>query len=77
MVNVKSEEKQAHWLSSLTLVTLVQLQEASKIQYTSLLGPLLHLTCEAGAVNDKDLTVSSNHGNVWLYVHPILGTQNS
>ena len=28
----------------------------------SLLTPLMHLTCGAGAVDDKDFTVSSNQG---------------
>ena len=38
-----------------------------------LLAPLLHLTCGAGAVDDKDLAVSSDQGNAWLFVHPTLG----
>ena len=37
-----------------------------------LLAPLLHLTC-GGAVDDKDLTVSFNQGNTWLFVHPYHG----
>ena len=41
--------------------------------FSSLLAPLLHLTYEAGAVDDKDLAVSSNQGNAWLFVHPTLG----
>ncbi len=32
--------------------------------------PLLHLTCGAGAMDDKDLAVSSHHGNVWLLTPP-------
>ncbi len=35
----------------------------------SSLTPLLHLTCGAGVVDDKDLTVSSDQGNAWLFVH--------
>ena len=31
--------------------------------FPSLLAPLLHLTCRAGAVEDKDLAVSSDQGN--------------
>ncbi len=40
-----------------------------------LLAPLLQLTCEAGAVDDKDLAVSSNQGNTaaQLFLRPTLG----
>ncbi len=31
--------------------------------FPSLLAPLLHLTCGAGAVDGKDLVVSSDQGN--------------
>ena len=36
----------------------------------SLLTPLLHLTYGTGAMNDKDLAVSSDHANTCLYTHP-------
>ena len=35
---------------------------------SSLLTQLLHLTCGAGAVDEKDLTVSSNQGNTGLCI---------
>ena len=35
-----------------------------------LLDLLLQLTYGAGAVDDKDLAVSSDQGNVWLYTPP-------
>ncbi len=35
----------------------------AQILYTSLFTPLLHLTCGAGPVAYKDLTVSSDQGN--------------
>ena len=37
------------------------------------LFPSLHLTCGAGAVDNKDLADSSDQGNTWLFVHPTLG----
>ena len=41
--------------------------------FPSLFAPLLHLTMHgAGAVDDKDLAVSSSKGNAWLFVHPYI-----
>ena len=47
---------------------------------SSLLAPLLYPACGAGAVDDKDLTVSTDQGNAWLFVHPtleIIAAENS
>ncbi len=38
-----------------------------------LLTPLLHLTCGADASDDKDLTVSSDQANAWLFLYTHLG----
>jgi len=43
------------------------------IKLTIPLSPLLHLNCEADAVDDKDLAASSDQGNAWLFVHLTLG----
>ncbi len=55
----------AQWLKSLTFVQRVPsfLVEPPN-KFPLLLTPLLHLTCGAGAVDNKDLTVSSDKGNV-------------
>ena len=40
---------------------------------SSLLTPLPDLTCRTGVVDDKELTVSSDQGNVLtVYIHPTL-----
>ncbi len=39
----------------------------AKHLFPLLLAPLLHLTCLGGALDDKDLAVSFNHGNTWLF----------
>ncbi len=66
----------AQWLNTLIIWCKdypVQFPVEAKRLFPSLLAPLLHLTCGAGAVDDKDLTVSSNQDKVWLFVHPTLG----
>ncbi len=64
----------AQWLRSLILVQMVAGSIPSWAnRRLLLLAPLLHLTCGVGAVEDKDLTVSSDHGSVWLFVHLTLG----
>ncbi len=53
--------------------SLVQLQVKSRVWYTLLLAPLLHMTFRAGAVNDNELTVSSDQGIMphdWLFIPP-------
>ena len=44
----------------------MQLPLELKSSYLLLLAPLLHMTCESSAVDDKELTDSSDEGNAWL-----------
>ena len=61
----------AWWLRSLTLVQRVPGSIPGRAQnlFPPLLALFLHLTCGPGAVDDKDLTVSSNQGKAWVFVH--------
>ncbi len=43
----------------------VQFPVESQNLFPSLLTPLQHLTCWEGALDGRDLTVSSDQGNAW------------
>ncbi len=72
--------KGAVWQSGLRVLTKCpwfNFDRAKKIVSVAARSVTAYMTYEAGAVGEKDLTVSSNQGNASLYTTPWASWENS